>query len=124
MRKYTGDNRIKTIQHRDRWGDIPPFAGKSIVRLKHVSGREYITTFSEKTTRVLLALQQGPLAALCKIRFGHYVNIINQESDCRDQGDHIDCIMCKPKPGSDSDDLGVYVLESKVERIDDVEVAA
>lgn len=103
-----------------RWADLPPTQPPSGYCVEN-NGREPITVFvGNKRQRVLEGLMRSPLYAASYARLSDHVDHLKRS------GIDIETLMFRNDPETGRDTYGVYVLRSRVTRIDrqEQEVAA
>ena len=96
-----------------RWDDLPPTLDAALYSVADGDGEVRIISASRRKRQVLEGLMRAPLFAASYCRISDKVLPLR-----RDDGIDIECEMYRNDPETGRERYGVYVLKSKVERID------
>lgn len=95
-----------------RWSDLPPTQPHSGYRVEN-EGQEPMTVYiGNKRQRVLEGLMRSPLYAASYARLSDHVDHLKRS------GIDIETLMFRNDPETGRDTFGVYVLRSRVTRLD------
>lgn len=95
-----------------RWSDLPPGRPQSGYLVEN-EGREPTTVFvGNKRQRVLEGLMRSPLYAASYVRLSDHVDHLKRS------GFDIETLMFRNDPETGRDTYGVYVLRSRITRLD------
>ncbi len=96
-----------------RWADLPDATEPALFRITDPGHEPRVIGASKHKRQVLEGLMQHPLYAASYCRLSDQVLPLR-----RDDGVDIACEMYRNDPETGREKYGVYVLKSKVERID------
>lgn len=112
MTKVTEQKPPKNAKRIYRWSDLPSKTTPARYRVTDPDQESRVIILSKRRRQVLEGLIDGPIYAASYCRISDQVLPLR-----RDHGVEIDCEMYRNDPETGRSTYGVYVLQSKVERI-------